>query len=431
MNNTKTLNKNDSTIQNMTFQKVKGTSDYYPEEMKIRNLIKNSLSSAADRFGFQEISFPSIETMDLLTKKSGEEIKTQIFRLEKQGKEELGLRFEATASSARMFIDIQKKIPKPVKWYCTVQNWRYEQPQKGRDREFFQFNAEIYGSSNTKSDAEVISLAIECLKSLGLKESDFIVKINNRKLLSGFLNNITKKDKEAIIRIIDKKEKISKDEFNNELKSLKLTEDNIKDINTFINADSFKEIESLNLNNDAQDGLQELKTLFQLLKIYKNIKFMPSIARGLAYYTGTVFEIFDSKGKFRSICGGGRYDNMIKLFGGQDEAATGFAIGLSTLTLLLKEKKLIKEEDDTIDYYIVSVNPMTDDTVFEIASKLRKKYSVVTDINGRNLKKQFNEANKLNAKKVIIVGEEELKTNSVKLKDMESGKEKLVKIENL
>lgn len=413
----------------MAFARVKGTSDYYPEDMKTRKFISDTLSSVAERFCFEEISFPAIESMSLLTKKSGEEIKTQIFRLEKQGKEELGLRFEATASSARMFIDVQKKIPKPARWFCIVPNWRYEQPQKGRDREFFQFNAEVYGSYSIKSDAEVISLAIESLKALGLEESDFTVKINNRKLLSGFVETLTD-NPGSVIRIIDKKDKISKQQFRDDLSSAGLSLDNIKQVEDFVKAESFEDMKRFDFKETAILGLEELKSLFKLLK-NKNIRFSPSIARGLAYYTGTVFEIFDSEGRFRSICGGGRYDNMISLFGGMDEGATGFAIGLSTLTLLLKNKGKIPEHKKEIDYYVASVNEITDEKSFEIAQMLRKKYSVIVDINGRNLKKQFNEANRQNAKKVVIVGEEELELDSVKIKDMKSGEEKIIKISDL
>ncbi len=417
----------------MAFSKVKGTSDYFPEDMRVKNYVFGKLSDTARRFRFEEISFPAIETMQLLTKKSGEEIKQQIFRIEKQGKEELGLRFEATATSARMFIERQKQIPKPVRWFCLISNWRYERPQKGRDREFFQFNAEIYGCADARADSEVISLAIESLKSLGLKEEDFVVKINNRKLLSGFIMAVSKKKAiEGIIRIIDKRQKITPKEFHDELAAEGLDGKSIEKLERFIGLDDINEIECLALetgNELAAEGIAELKGVFSCVKCYKNVRVVPSIARGLDYYTGTVFEIFDVAGKYRSLAGGGRYDNMIEIFGGQPEAATGFAIGYSTVSLLLRENNLLPALDEEVDYYVACVNAMTAESAFEIASMLRKKYIVGSDIVGRQLKKQFNEANVMKAKKVVIIGEEELKSGSLKVKDMASGEEKTVKIE--
>src|SRR3989344_428679 len=194
----------------MTFQKPKGTQDFYPEDKALQNKIFNILRSVAQKYNFQEIESPAFENIEVLTKKEGEEITSQIFTLEKRGEEKFGLRFDLTVPAARMFIAKQKEIPKPVKWFYLSRMWRYEQPQTGRLREFYQLSAEIFGSDRPEADAEAISLLIDCFLALGLTANDFLVKINNRKLLQGIVaelvpqENITK-----VITLIDKKEKLS------------------------------------------------------------------------------------------------------------------------------------------------------------------------------------------------------------------------------
>jgi histidyl-tRNA synthetase len=413
------------------FKKTKGTTDFYPNEQFICDYIFSNLKNVAERFCFERVEPPMIESMELLTAKSGEEIKNQIFTIEKKGKEELGLRFEFTASLARMFAEKQKALIKPVKWYSFNRLWRYERPQAGREREFIQFNCEIYGSSNAKSDSELVVLAIESLKSLKLKEDDFIVRINNRKLLMGLLLAITTDDNiDKILRIVDKKEKISKDVFYKELDFLKKEE--IKKIDDLFKL-KFQDLDKFDMNALAREGYNSLKEIICYLeKIgYKNVLFDMSIVRGLDYYTGMVFEIFDEKKEFRALCGGGRYDNVIKAFGGEDTPATGFAIGYSTLSLLFEKKKLFPEYNQNIDYFLVAIDEKNYLDLFYIASKLRKKYNVLFDLTNRSLQKQLKYANQINAKKIIFIGSDEIKTGKYKIKCMATGKEIIKKINEL
>ena len=179
----------------MKFQKPKGTTDYYPEEKSVQQRIFELFRETARRYNFKEIESPVFESLELLTKKEGDEIKEQIFVLTKRSKESLGLRFDLTVPAVRMFIEKQKVLPKPVKWFYVSRMWRYEQPQAGRDREFYQFSAEIFGSNKPEADAEIINLAIDSLLSLGLDEKDFIVKINNRKFIQSLLLNVVEKQK--------------------------------------------------------------------------------------------------------------------------------------------------------------------------------------------------------------------------------------------
>jgi histidyl-tRNA synthetase len=411
-----------------SFQKPTGTVDFYPEELSIRNKIFNSLRKTANKYGFNEVEPPAFETTDLLTKKSGEEILGQIFILEQKGDEKFGLRFDLTIPITRMFIEKQKSIQKPVKWFGLSRMWRYERPQAGRLREFYQLSVELFGSNNPEADAEIVNLAINCLTDLGLTEDDFFVKINNRKLLQGLLLGIVKEDKlGSLIRIIDKVNKITPEEFEKELKALKIDSKEIKKI---LKCKTLKDVEQLKLNKLAKEGYEELKSAFKLLD-GKFVKFDISIARGLAYYTGTVFEVYDKEEKFRALAGGGRYDNLVEIYGGASTPATGFGMGYSTITLLLKEKDLLPKPDLGVDYFIVIIGEENKQEALKIINKLRKKYSVDYDLSNRNIKNQMNYADSINAKKVIFIGEEEIKSGMLTIKEMKTRKQSKVSVDIL
>ena len=410
-----------------SFQRPTGTLDFYPDEMSIRNQIFLSLRKTAKNFNFNEIETPAFETLDLLKKKSGDEILTQIFTLEKKGEEQFGLRFDLTIPITRMFLEKQKEIPKPVKWFGLSRMWRYERPQAGRLREFYQLSVEMFGSDKPDADAEIINLAISCLTNLGLSEKDFVVKINNRKLLQGLLEDVSKDKVPQLMKLIDKKSKITEDEFERELKNIKIDPEKI---NNILECATLEDVETLNLNDLAKQGLEELKSIFSLLD-NNYILFDISTARGLAYYTGTVFEIFDRENKFRAIAGGGRYDNLVELYGGAPSPATGFGMGYSTLSLLLKEKDLLPKPKTNPDYFVIIIGQENKKKSLEIISKLRKKFRVDYDLNERNIKKQMNYADSIKAAKVIFIGETELKEEMLTIKDMKTGAQEKVGIDLL
>ncbi|MBW2980624.1 histidine--tRNA ligase [Candidatus Woesearchaeota archaeon] len=409
------------------FKKPTGTVDFFPEDMAIRNKVFNSLRNSSERFGFKEIEVPAFEDMRLLRKKAGDEVNTQIFVLEKRAQESFGLRFELTASFARMFVEKQKAMPKPVKWFGLSRMWRYERPQAGRLREFYQLSVEVFGSDKPEADAEVINLAINCFTDLGLNENDFFVKVNNRKLLQGLLLNVTNKDKlDGVLRIIDKSKKISREEFDKELKDIGVNPDKVNEI---MNCETLANSERLIKNDLAKEGYNELKLVLDKFDD-RFVKFDISVARGLAYYTGTVFEVFDKDEKLRALAGGGRYDKLIENYGGQPCPATGFAIGYATLSLLLEQKNLVPTIDIAPDYYVVVIGDAAD-KANEIVGKLRKNYKVEIDIMRRNVGNQLKYANSIGAKKVMFIGPDELAKGIVKVKDMSSGKQEEVKIEEL
>ncbi|MBI2129990.1 histidine--tRNA ligase [Candidatus Woesearchaeota archaeon] len=415
----------------MSFQKVKGTADFYPEEKEMQNRVFSVLRAMAVKYGFSEVESPAFEYLKVLTEKEGEEIKKQVFVLEKRSDEELGLRFDLTVPLARMFIEKQKTVPKPVKWFYLTRMWRYEQPQQGRAREFYQFGVELFGSDKPEADAEAINLVIDSLTALGLAKNDFFIKINNRKLLEGLLTDFIEKNRlEEAIRIIDKKSKVSEKEFETELKGIKLNNDQINKIKNLLKINKIEEIEKLKLNEEASRGFEELKNILKFVK-KEFVRIDLSAARGLAYYTGTVFECFDAEQKFRAIAGGGRYDRMIEQFGGEPCPATGFGMGYSTLMLLLEDKKLMPKIDPGPDYFVAILNDDVREDALKIVDKLRKKYSVDYDLSRRNLGNQLKYANSIKAKKLIVIGEDEIRKKEVRVKDMKTGKEEIVSLDKL
>jgi len=416
------------------YQKPKGTRDFYPEEMQARKKVFETIKEITSKYGFSEVEAPAIEDFELIKAKSGEEIRQQMFMLEKKGNEQLALRAELTPSLARMFIEKQKELQKPVKWFALSRMWRYEAPQKGRLREFYQTSVELFGSDKANADAECISMAVDFLISLGLTDKDFFVKINNRKLLQGILDGAGIKDVEETLRIIDKAEKLTKEEFEQELKKIKLNEKQAKTIKKIITTNELKTIDEEELNEEAKQGLSELKEVMKLLKHYgkdKYVRFNLSVARGLSYYTGTVYECFNHDESLRAIFGGGRYDNMVEQFGGDKCAATGFAMGDVTLQLLLEQKGKWPIQEKTVDYYIAPVNENVRKEAIEIACKLRKNNIVEIDLMQRKLGKQLEYAASIGAKHIIIVGDEELKNDEAIMRDMQTGKEKRIKISEL
>lgn len=415
------------------YQKVKGTRDFYPDELDSRNKIFTILRNTANHYGFAEVETSVMETMSLLTAKQGDEIKNQIFVLEKRSTEELGLRFDLTVPLTRMFSAVQMSANKPVKWYALSKMWRYEQPQKGRLREFYQISVELFGTDKVESDFEIVALSIDCLKNLGLKSDDFVIKVNNRKFLQGFIEGLDIKNYEAVFKVIDSYTKSTKEEFKEDLEKLELSSQQVSKIMNFMTAklDSFEEDDMNELMRQGYNELKELFEMFDSLGFSDYVQFCSYIARGLSYYTGVVFECFDREGKFRAILGGGRYDNMVEQFGAQKTPALGFAIGDVTLELLLREKGLWPESKKGPEYYIAPTGKDVLIDAYKIAMQLRSKYIVDIDLSSRKLGKQFNYADSIGAKNVIVIGADEVKSGKFKVRDMKSGKEEIKSVEEM
>ncbi len=398
----------------------------YPEYMRARRIVFDKICNVAREFGFHEVDTPSVELLDLFRIKSGEEIVKQTFSFVDKGGREITLIPELTPSVARM-IAARKDLIKPAKWFSFPKMWRYEEPQSGRLREFYQFNADIFGVPEIYADAEVMALAMEILDSLGLKDK-YVMRFSDRILMENLLLSLGIDRIEEAFRIIDKKDKLPEDVFYSEMGKITSQE----------NIDTLLEILKIKGDVDLVLGKLEhfersdiLAKLKDLLSAYgKRAVFDLSIVRGLAYYTGVVFEVHDVKGEFRAVLGGGRYDGVVELFGAQPTPAVGFGMGDAVLELLMRREGVWPEEKIDVDYFVAIIPGFREEAI-KIAMELRKRgYSVDLELRERSIGKQMKYANKINARYVIIVGEE-IKGGKVAVKDMESGEQELVDVEKI
>ena len=413
-------------------QKLKGFREFYPEVMAARRKVFDTMHRVARSFGFHEIDTPSLEPLELFRIKSGEEIVQQTFSFVDKGGREVTLIPELTPSVARMVAN-RKDLPRPVKWYSIGKMWRYEEPQSGRLREFYQFNADIFGSPKPEADAEVIALAMKILDSLDLG-GKYIMRVSDRILMEEILRGIgVEGDLWEVLRVIDKKEKVDEEKFREMLSGVGLVDKQIDDLLSILDVRGRCDELSDVLGKYPQ--YQRLSRIFELVEAY-NVKgeiiLDLSIVRGLAYYSSTVFEAHDAKRELRAILGGGRYDGVVELFGGEHTPAVGFAIGDAVLEILMKREGVWPEEKISVDYYIAVIGDSARKTGIKIANSLREKgFRVDLDVMGRSLSKQMKYAARINARKVIIVGEDEVKKGAVIIRDMASGEQEEKRIKEI
>ncbi|MEM5832385.1 MAG: histidine--tRNA ligase [Candidatus Aenigmatarchaeota archaeon] len=419
-------------------QAVKGTKDFLPEEMILRERIIENFKQTFELFGFQPMETPSIEEWNVLAKKGGggEDILSETFSFEDKGKRKIGLRYDLTIPLARV-IASNPTLPLPFKRYQIGKVWRYGEVSKGRLREFLQCDIDIIGSESMLADAEVLACATKALESINLK--NFFIRLNNRKILSGIISYVEIDENASlnVIRTIDKLDKIGLNNVEKKLKELNIQETSIKKILDFIKIsgepkDVLKKVEEIigNFKNCISE-MEELLNYLKMFNIYEKVKFDISLARGLDYYTGPIFEISARK-EMGSIAGGGRYDKLIGLFAGKDIPATGISLGFERIFELIKENKNIETPKTKIKAYIVTTSEKLIENAIKIANELRKN-NIATDFNirKRSLEKQLEYADSLQIPYVIIIGEKELKNNVVKVKDMKQRKEMEVKIDEL
>lgn len=414
----------------MKIQKYKGFRDFYPEDMLIQNHIFDTWKKVANQFGFKEIETPIIEPIELFTAKSGEEIRSQLYNFKDKGDKEVTLRPETTPSVARLVVQKQKELKKPIKWFSVSQCFRYEQPQAGRLRNFVQFNADTLGLETPVADAENIALATNILINFGLNEKDFYIRLSHRKLINSIFDKLKIEKAQEVFRLIDKKEKISEKDFIQGLKDLGLNEKQLNGVNKLFSINSIETLQNSGLEYDT-DAFENINSIIGYLNDFglgKYIQIDLGVVRGFDYYTGVVFELFDRSGKFRALAGGGRYDDLVSVFEGERCPGIGFGMGDVVLALFLEKKGLLKHIEVNTDYFIGIIGD-TQNTAIKLANKLRAKgHSVEIELGKKNVKKQMNYANGINAKNVIIIGSNEVEAGVVKVKEMESGEETEMKL---
>lgn len=409
----------------MKLMNVKGTFDYLPKDMNIRNQIIDTLRKNFDLYGYTPIETPIINYYDLLSYKYEDdaEILSEIYRLTDQGERDLGLRYDLTVPFCKV-VAMNKNLNMPFRRYEIGRVFRNGPVKLGRTREFYQCDIDVVGIDNRFIEAEQISMAIKIFKDLGI---DIIVKYNNRKLMSGLIlyTGIEEDKINKVIGVIDKLEKVQKEELYEMLINLQIPREKIDNLlNIFTKEiDYYKEISEE--NNLIKEGVSELEELNQYLKdlnILGNCIFTPTLARGLSIYTGVVFEFYDKEKRVQSAIGaGGRYNKIITNFinDGKEYPAVGLSFGLEPIFVILKEMNKFRR---LIDIYMVPLDTNTE--TLKLANIFRENgYRVLIEMNKKKIGKCFEYAERENIKYVMILGENEINTNIFKIKDMEEKNE--------
>ena len=414
---------------------VRGTRDFYPEDMRARNWLFEKFHSAALAHGFEEYDSPVLETEELYTRKAGEEITKQLYNFEDKGGRKVALRPEMTPSLARMVMARSGALPLPIKWYSIPQCWRYERTQRGRGREHYQWNVDIWGAEGIEADAELLSTLTHFFRSVGLTEDDLVIKVSSRKVLEEVLGSLGIEGEEfaKTCIIVDKMVKLPEDAIQAQLAELGIASESISTIQSVLGISEFRDLESA-LGSDSE-SVRELSSLFSLVESYGIgdwVEFDASVVRGLAYYTGPVFEAHDRAGELRAICGGGRYDRLIGTLGGKDLPATGFGFGDMVVMELLSSKGLVPDFPSSVSDVVFSMGPELRGASMRVASSLRSKgHSVDLVLEDKRMKWVFKHAERVGAGRLVMVMPEEWSKGKVRIKELDSGEESDVSFDEL
>lgn len=402
--------------------------------MQFRNWMFETMKKVVISYGYREYDGPILESLDIYKAKSGQEIvDKQLYDFIDKGERHVAIRPEMTPTLARMVAARARDLPRPIRWFSIPNLWRYEAPGHGRLREHWQLNVDIFGVNSVTAEIEIISLACDILFAFKAPRDSFKVKFSHRGILSSFLKNtlsLAPEKEEAVAKILDKKNKITQSEFEASLLELL---DNPKDQLAMIyrylesNVESVLQIPGISMESVAY--IQEFYNKITILGISESVEFDPSIIRGFDYYTGFIFEIFDTnKENKRSLYGGGRYDNLIGLFSNEELSGIGFGLGDVTLENFLKSHNLIPDFKRESAVYLTLMNNSLLSEVLLLARKLRNEgIDVETSLDGnQKLGKQISIAEKKGYRYLLVIGEDEIKNNTVILKDLKESNQKII-----
>ena len=423
----------------LSTQPYKGARDFYPEDKRIQKWMFAKLRDVVESFGYQEYDAPLIESFEIYAAKTGEEIVSeQLYSFEDRGGRKVAIRPEMTPSVSRMVAARRQELTYPLRWYSIPNLWRYERPQRGRLREHWQLNVDIFGVSGIEADHEIILLADRILKEFGAKAENYTIRVNSRQLLNWILIENFHFDKgqlQPLARLIDKKDKISDKEFKNSISVLlsptQHQADVLPQLIEFLKVKTLGELPLIVQQHPAAKELQQLLTLLMASGVQSAV-FNPSLMRGFDYYTDIVFEVFDNNPENnRAMFGGGRYDALVGAFGVEPIPTVGFGMGDVTLQMFLDGHKLMPKFEPETDTTVILIGD-----VYEVAQKtlssLREEgLRLAVDTTGRKLDTQLKSAVKSGIPYVIFIGEHELASQRFKLKDLRSGEEKELSLERL
>ncbi|MDR2512689.1 MAG: histidine--tRNA ligase [Puniceicoccales bacterium] len=425
------------------FTSLPGFREFYPEECAVQNYIFDKWRQLALRFGFQEWNAPVLESLELFTEKSGEEIVQQLFNFEDKGGRKVTLRPEMTPSLARLVAARANAIRRPVKWFAIGENYRYEKQQRGRLRAFYQFNADILGEASPAADAEIIALCAEALRAFGLETQDFRVRLSDRTLWFLFLESLGIPEQTAVplLSVVDKLERLPPEDLLKAAASALAgtacdAGQVIESVRAFVAFDSLDKLEAFfasrsdTLGGKIRERLGEWRALLNILGAMGLANFLSldlTIVRGLAYYTGFVFEVFERSGDGRALAGGGRYDALVKKLGGPDMPAVGFGMGDVTLANLLKDKGLFPVYSAAVDFYAIVLAPECRPIALADVAALRHSgMRVEYSFKDGKFGKLIQAAEQAGARHVLIYGPDEVAAGVVKIRNTQTRTEQLV-----
>ena len=435
------LSKTDSNKQQAQRVKLdtnppKGTRDFYPEDMRLRTWLFDQWRSVAKTYGFSEYDSPVLESEALYTRKAGEEVTQQLYNFIDKGDRAVALRPEMTPSLARMVMAKKGGLPLPLKWFSIPQCWRYERMTRGRRREHFQWNMDIWGVAGEQADAELLAAMVAFFKNVGLTSEDVGIKVNSRLVIGEVLTElgIPPEKFAATCVLVDKLEKVPLDAIQGDLEELGLERSVVEKLTQVLTANSVEAIKE-ELGEDSE-AVKQIAGLIQLCEAYGIsdwILFDASVVRGLAYYTGVVFEAFDRKGVLRAIAGGGRYDKLLETFGGEPTPAAGFGFGDAVIVELLKDRDLLPSFDSQgIDSVVFAMSEDLVPGAIDVANKLRAAgQSVDLILENKKTKWVFKHADRIGANFCAIIGSKEFENGEVAIKDLGKGEQESVKIDSL
>jgi histidyl-tRNA synthetase len=422
----------------MTFQSLPGFRDFYPVECAARNHILSAWRETARRYGFDEYDGPPLEPLELYVEKSGEEITEQLYTFTDKGGRVVALRPEMTPTLVRMVGERGRSLPKPIRWFSVGQLFRYERTQRGRLREHFQWNVDVLGESDIAADAEVLAVALDALAALGLGAADIVARVSDRRLLERLLVRAGVRPDRlgAAYAAIDKMGREGPDRTGERLRE----EGGLARAQTERVLDLLRlDLDELATEHAADDDVRpEIERLREYLRLLGDLgwgdylRFDPTIVRGLAYYTGTVFEVFDRAGELRAICGGGRYDRLLAAVSDLDLPAVGFGMGDVVLAELLRDRGLLPTAAPGPDYFLVTITGGERAMMRRIARALRARgHPVSYSLRQVGVGKQFKEADSRGAKRVLVLGPDEVAAGVVVERIMATGEERRVALAQL
>jgi histidyl-tRNA synthetase len=425
-------------MSTLSSQPYKGTRDYYPEQKRVQNYIFGMWKQVSQRFGYEEYGAPLLEPLEVYAAKSGQELASeQTYTFIDRGNRTVAIRPEMTPSISRMVAARRQEMAYPARLFSIANFMRYERPQRGREREFWQLNTDIFGVEGALPEAEIIAMGADMLKAFGATDEMFTIKINNRKVINFMMAQYLSLDAiqaQLMIKLFDRKNKISNEDFRDqaiEIFGEQTAPAGLAKISALLSAKNMSELPVEIRDNSAVKEVQELFTLLERAGV-KNATFDITLMRGLDYYTGTVFEVFDNHpDNNRSLFGGGRYDGLVGLFGAEPISAVGMAPGLTMTELFLETHNLLPDLPSTTEVYVVVLGD-TLKGAMKLATDLRSEgVNTELDITGRKLDKQIKTAVKKHIPFIVFVGEEEIEKEIYSFKDTTSTEEQKLSFERV